>query len=75
MKNFERATTEGLKFLDDTEKILHSTLLKLYAILNHQLLTTDTTESPELESTIRSLDKFLVKSGNEFYKVKKLLEL
>lgn len=75
MKNIERATKEGLKFLDGTEKILHSTLLKLYSILNYQLLTTDTTESPELESTIRSLESFLVKSEDEFYKVKKLLKL
>ena len=74
MKDFEKATKEGLKFLDGIEKILRSTLLKLYVILNNELLSTDSTGNTELESTILSLEKFLVNSENNFYKVKKLLK-
>ena len=74
MKDFEKATKEGLKFLDGIEKILRSTLLKLYVILNNELLSTDSTGNTELESTILSLEKLLVNSENNFYKVKKLLK-
>ena len=74
MKDFEKDTKEGLKFLDGIEKILRSTLLKLYVILNNELLSTDSTGNTELESTILSLEKFLVNSENNFYKVKKLLK-
>ena len=74
MKDFEKATKEGLKFLDGIEKILRSTLLKLYVILNNELLSTDSTGNTELESTILSLEKLLVNSENNIYKVKKLLK-
>jgi hypothetical protein len=74
MKNIEKATNEGLKFLDSTEKKLHSILLKLYEILNNELLTKENTDNTTLESTISSLESFLVNADDEFYKIRKLLK-
>jgi hypothetical protein len=74
MKNVEKATNEGLQFLDSTEKKLHSILLKLYEILNNELLTKENTDNATLESTISSLESFLVNADDEFYKIRKLLK-
>jgi hypothetical protein len=74
MKNIEKATNEGLQFLDSTEKKLHSILLKLYEILNNELLTKENTDNATLESTISSLESFLVNADDEFYKIRELLK-
>ena len=74
MKNIEKAANEGLRFLDSTEKKLHSILLKLYEILNNELLTKENTDNATLESTISSLESFLVNADDEFYKIRKLLK-